>query len=312
MFFNTYLDPESLTVANQNDKNDLLISILRRWSENCFILVFEDDHQREIIKEKISLINDPDDKKKIKVLLSIFEKRNRYNYRIKPNYENQENDLASIIKQISELDLDFLLLEDSSVNGIDTSKLEEFCSILKYEHSVFEDKRQNISNSGYTLIGNEYGYSEFYSLIFRKALQNANTIQIWDRLLGSKWGDNFDYNMKLFIEYIESITKYPESIKLEIHCEQPSGRLGETIIDDLNSYRIGKISNIEIKVYFYNPRKLSHQRFLITDQIAIDIGRGVDLIDKNTGKNRDTSISIKDVVELNKLLQNYDSERLLS
>jgi hypothetical protein len=50
--------------------------------------------------------------------------------------------------------------------------------------------------------------------------------------------------------------------------------------------------------------KLPHQRYLLTDQVALDMGRGYDPIDRS-GKLRDVSVSLLSARELRKLTADY-------
>jgi hypothetical protein len=52
---------------------------------------------------------------------------------------------------------------------------------------------------------------------------------------------------------------------------------------------------MEIQFYQFpsSDNALPHERFILTDQIALSIDRGLDFLDKNTRKNRDVDIGYK-------------------
>jgi hypothetical protein len=50
---------------------------------------------------------------------------------------------------------------------------------------------------------------------------------------------------------------------------------------------------------------MPHQRFILTDQFAIEIDRGLDFLDRATHKNRDVSVNTKSHSETSKLLAAY-------
>ena len=309
MFFYTYFDPESINVAEKHKINSSLINLLRNWVANCIIFTFQDDHLRQTISDNINKVTDPGDQKRIKSLFILLEKRNRFIYEILPDYEGRKTDIQCLAEQIDKLYIDFLLLETETLDDSSINKKIQYSSITKYEHSNFEEMRSKIACFGMDFFGNEFDYKNFYERIFHKAMATANSVQIWDRLIGA-WGDNFKYNLRKFIYWLETITAMQETLQIEVHCEKPEGRLDETIISELESLLKGNIRNIHIT--FYEKRKLPHQRFIVTDQIALDIGRGIDLIDPKTKKNRDTSISLKDLLDLKKLLLKYSDFKISS
>jgi hypothetical protein len=49
---------------------------------------------------------------------------------------------------------------------------------------------------------------------------------------------------------------------------------------------------------------------MITDQVVIDIGRGLDFLDRKTHKNRDLTIGYKSFREVDNLLKSYASAML--
>jgi hypothetical protein len=96
---------------------------------------------------------------------------------------------------------------------------------------------------------------------------------------------------------------------LAFHCGKPKGLTDDHIKTQLSSFRCGRLCRLPIEIHFYqlpNPDKaLPHERFILTDQMALEIGRGMDFLDCNTRKNRDVSIGYKSMAEVDDLLRSY-------
>jgi hypothetical protein len=70
-----------------------------------------------------------------------------------------------------------------------------------------------------------------------------------------------------------------------------------------------------VEAYYYKlPRgdePLPHDRFLITDQIAIAIGRGMDFLDFKTKKNRDGTFGLKNSIQAEGIRHHYGAGRFI-
>ena len=71
-------------------------------------------------------------------------------------------------------------------------------------------------------------------------------------------------------------------------------------------------SNIKIEILFYHREELEnnlpalpHERFIITDQMAINIGRGMDFLNRHTRRNRDILIKSANNDEVINLIKGY-------
>jgi len=76
------------------------------------------------------------------------------------------------------------------------------------------------------------------------------------------------------------------------------------------------LSEALTEVHFYgeglpDPR-LPHQRFILTDQVALNVDRGLDFFDRNTQKCRDTYVNYQKPEEAQRLLDGFAPGRTSS
>ena len=67
------------------------------------------------------------------------------------------------------------------------------------------------------------------------------------------------------------------------------------------------LGGLGAEAVFY--KRLPHERFVLTDQFAFEIGRGMDFLHPG-GRNRDVSIATKNLRQVDKLFASYDHYRL--
>jgi hypothetical protein len=122
----------------------------------------------------------------------------------------------------------------------------------------------------------------------------GESVVIVDGILGRKFGDNFQYTLKLMIQYLESTNAKPSNLVMEIHTEE-----GERV--DFLEQRLSEwCKSIQYKVHRH--RKVDHERYLFTDQFGLQLGIGMDLLDKNTMENRGTDFSYARLSKLKELI----------
>ena len=164
--------------------------------------------------------------------------------------------------------------------------------LFAFVGSPFDQKRSTHAHHGIALRGGEHAPQDFYTLYLAKALRYAGTIEICDQQAGAHYAGNYRHTLQnLFRLYAQDCSSgATKAITLHIgdgarrdHCctEIPS------LCRDLQ---------ILIRVYDGQTAatSLPHERYLLTDQFAFEIGRGLDLFDSSTNRNRDVSISFKD------------------
>jgi hypothetical protein len=312
MIFYIYLDPDVLSAKNiENDfAMQALISALRGFTQNCFIAEFEDYRIQDAIKEQVKGLPDNYDKKIIKKLLGALSKRNRFIYCLIPDYSGNRQDIACAVEQAPGCFFDLLLFSETNKDTETPDGIEK-TTLSTYQSTDFENSRSNLARNGRTFVSGELNEKDFLDWCFGKMLRYSTRIEICDKLFGSKFGDNFKYTVKTFLRWLEQILIDPENCKLIFHCGKPAGHTDHYIKTQLAEFRTGRFENLSIEIQFYqlpdNIRYLPHDRFMITDQVVIDLGRGLDFLDRKTHKNRDLTIGYKSFKEVDNLLKSYSS-----
>lgn len=309
MVFYVYLDPEVIGLAHQQGIFAIqnLLGIIQGFVENCFLAEFEDYRIQPAIKEYVNNIPDCDEKKRLKALFSILKKRNRFIYCLISDQTNQKSDKSLLFEQASDSLIDLILL--SNLDGIpDLPKEITVTDLSNYQTTNFAGERSRIASNGRQFHGGELSEDEFLDQNYKKAFMYAKRFEICDIIFGRGFSDNFDYSTKILFRWLENIHTNPKNFEIVFYCEKPAGNTDQYIKDRLTQYRKGRLANTKIKVFFHsnhNAQCLPHERYFVTDQIAFQIGRGMDFIDRKTKRNRDTSIDLKDLKSIEDIIQHY-------
>jgi len=315
MIFYTYLAPDVLSVKNiENDfAMQALIGILRGFTQNCFIAEFEDYRVQDSIKEQVNNLPDTFDRKIIQKLLKTLSKHNRFIYCLIPDYSGKKDDVSCVVEQAAKCLLDLIILSEAN-KGAEIPKGLEKATLATYQTTDFENLRSTLAINGRTFVSGELDQKDFLDWCFGKMLRYPTRIEVCDKLFGSRFSGNFEYTVKTFLRWFEQIIVEPQSCKLIFHCGKPEGHTDHHIKTQLVNFKTGRLENLPMEIQFYqlpdNSQALPHDRYLITDQIVIDIGRGFDFLDRNTRKNRDLTVGYKSFKEVDNLLKSYASAML--
>jgi len=316
MVFYVYVDPEIITKAKERGQDSLqnLMSILKDFVDNCFLTEFEDYRVQDAIKRNVEKISERfSERKLIKTLFSTLQKRNRFIYCMTPDYKGQKSDIDIVLENATNLLID-LLLVGTLDDEIDCPQGTEITDLSNYQNTQFAETRSEIMRGGRDYVGGELNEIDFLNSNFKKALMYAGRFEICDRIFGKEFRSNFDYSVKILLQWLERIIRDPEKFIITFHCEKPEGHTDAYIQNKLNQYKQGRLANSKIEVIFYETQDgslcLPHDRYFITDQIAFQIGRGMDFLDRDTHKNRDTSIEIKDPLKIEKKIEHYKDNKL--
>ncbi len=313
MIFYVYFDPEVIAAANAGGPYAVqsLISLLRGFVQNCCLMNFDDWRVDEAIRREVESLPADFDRKVITSLLAILKKRNRFVYCLTSNYAANRSDVEEVLQQAASALLDLLLIKQidpmpTATNGI------EIATLATYQHTSFESERSRLANEGSTQAEGALSETDFMDRHFRKALRYAVRIEICDKLF-SKGTANFMHTAKALLHWLENVLADPVGCKLFIHSAKPEGQGDQYIAARLKGFRHGKLSKLPIELQFYelpNPDNvLPHERFILTDQVALEIGRGMDFLDSASGRNRDVSIGYKSPKEVEDLLKSYSAGR---
>jgi hypothetical protein len=316
MFFYIFLQPEifSEAASHGEDATQNLASILSGFLQNCFLAVFEDDRWAPSVKETLMEWPETLTRRRIMSLLVQFKKRKRFLYCITPDYTEEKSDLDCVFGQVASIPLDLVLVIDSERNRL-TPVGVEITTRRAYQNTVFEPNRSAIAIYGKTCTPGDMDELDFLNFHFAKAFKYASEIHICDRICGSfNLSDNFRYTIKYLISWLGNILNDPATCKIVFHLGQPKGFGTDHILQELSSFKKTALPHTEIELHIYNESpatpSLPHQRFIITDQIALNIDRGLDFLDRNTHKCRDTYINCQDPEEAQRLLNGYTLGRL--
>ncbi len=310
MIFYIYLDPGALSVNNiANDfAMQALIGALRGFTQNCCIAEFEDYRVQDAIKEQVNSLPDTFDRKIIKSLLTELSKRNRFIYCLTPDYTGNKDDKTSAVEQAVSCFLDLFLFSEAN-SDIDMPAGIEKATLSTFQVTEFENVRSSLAINGRTFFSGELNEKDFLDQCFKKMLRHPARIEICDKLFGSRFGDNFEYTVKTFLRWLENNLADPQNCKLILHCGKPDGHTDHHIKTQLTGYKTGRLENLPMEIQFYqlpdHGQILPHDRYMITDQIVIDFGRGMDFLDRKTRKNRDLTVGYKNYKEVDNLLRSY-------
>jgi len=221
MFFYVYLDPAVISVAKEAGELGLplLTAILRSFLHNCFIADFNDFRIQIEIKERINDLPEDFDRTTIKKIMGALVKRNRFIACLTPDDLGERPELDLIKEQAISAQLDLLLL--SSLDGTAELGNTEYASLTTYQNTNFENERSSFASEGITLSEGKFEAQAFLDRFLGKGLKYAGSIQIWDKLFGKKYANNYKFTAETLLRWLEHVLAEPEQCKLVFHCAVP-------------------------------------------------------------------------------------------
>jgi len=316
MVFYVYIDPAVIEVAERDGPYALqgLIAALRGFTQNCCVMEFEDWRVQNAIKEKVDALPGTHDRKLLKSLLAVLAKRNRFIYCMTPDYSDEKTDTAAMLEQAATLLIDLALLGVPSAPDIVVPDSVQVAQLCEYQGTGFENERIALVSDGSTTAPGEMDESSFLDTHFGKAFRYAARIDVCDKLFGRKFGDNYKYTAEKLIRWLGTNLNNPAGCKLVFHCEKPAGKTDQFLEGVLRDVRDKHAPGLSVEVQYYqllsgdNP--MPHERFIQTDQIALEVDRGMDFLDAGTAKSRDVFVSYKGLSACAKVLKAYSAGRL--
>ena len=304
-------DEEKHSIVEWKNKFKLekLKTILRGFVDNCCIAVFEDYRTEDKLNELIAQLPNCHEKKEIKTLLVILTKRNRFIYNLEPDYSGKISDIKCLAEQSEKIRLDMIILQQT--NKIKDNKFKtETTSLEEYDNTEFEKERRKLSSYGYNFREKEYPENFFLDVVFGKMIKYVQRIDVIDKLFGTQFSGNFEYSAEKFIEFLSHNLANPKECKeLIFHCRTPAGFKDNHIKEKLSEFKRKALIDVPIKVKFYGPKPtkensvnvnhyMPHHRYVITDQIAISIDRGMDFLIEKEKRNRNTNVKYENSDEI--------------
>ena len=313
MIFYVYIEPQIILDASNKGSLALqsLIGILRNFLQNCFIVGFEDYRTQDAIMAHVNNITDVQSKILIQSLFKKIKKGSRFIYCLIPDYTSRKKDIVCVVEQASSSLLDLLLVADN--RDIEESSAYEIATLETYQFTNFESKRSELVKDGKIWNEGALYQNDFLNENFKKALRFAEKIVICDMILGRKSATaNFMYTILTMSRWLGKVLPDPFNLRtLIVHCEKPPGKGDYYVKDQLEKIKRGRLSNLEIEINFYQKiedrKSLPHDRFILTNQVAFFVGRGMDFLCEKTKTNRDVTINYLNIQELHKFLNYYRS-----
>jgi hypothetical protein len=304
------MSPDVISDANSGGPYAMqaLIGILNGFVQNCFIVEFEDNRMQKKIFSHINEMPASNAKKKIMTLLGELKKRKHFICCLVPDYTIENISISSINDQAEDALLDFLFVGENEISQIGWKVETE--SLSRYLQSIFESKRSSLASNGRILQDSELDQNTFLDEVFKKAFIYTTRIEICDRIFGSNFNDNFKYTFSTLFTWLKKNLIEPDRFeRIIIHCEKPEGYTDEYMKEKLALFKSEKWPNLKIEIRFYLRKEsgpaLPHDRFIITDQMAFNIGRGMDFLNRHTKRNRDISINYSKPEEILDSISKY-------
>lgn len=316
MIFYVYLDPQVIPFAQHEGRYAMqsLIAILREFLQNCCIAEFQDLSVQSSIKAELAELPDDWDRTTLKKVFTLFSKRNLFVCCLTNDWMGEKTDLELVLEQARDSLLQMLLLKETPASAPDGV---EVATLADYQHTDFAHERSRLAAYGVAVSDREMDENEFLDRHLKRALRYATRIEICDKLFGRKYKANYAHTARTLLIWLEQTLAAPADLtRLVFHCGIPDedARSLEDMKREIAACKNGRLSDITIEIQLYamerdDEAELPHQRFIITDQVAIGIDRGMDFLDRKTRRNRDVTLDYKSRNEIERILQSYEAAR---
>lgn len=305
---------------------DKIIGILSEFLDNCIILV---DGKRNLLKEWYRAVHSwpQAQRTKVQTIIKQLERKNRFvsisnisQYLVDCKEPCQY--CLNIAKQYTH---DIVLATGSCFQCFQSSILSNatVVDVSEYSQSLFsETRRESLS---YCLGDSDWDKKTFEEKILIPIFRYAKWLDFYDRMIGdaliegSYVKDRFPKNYRKTIEWILE-TFHREALfrvktrEIKIYCEINLYRLkipscftesqkefarrdalekAKKTINGFKDEMLGRGFSLIIelnKIPSEKALKMVHDRYIRTDQVALQIGRGFDLINKSS-RIRDVTIT---------------------
>lgn len=311
MVFNVYFDPKVIEVAAANPPYGLqaLCAVLRAFLANCLLFDFEDYRGQTEIRRFLEATPDGFDRALAKKLFVVLAKRNRFVCLL--DCMTDRSDLDQALDQAGAFATELCVTEQTPTIAIPPGV--ECAPLARYQTTRFEAERNNAATVGRPFAAGEMAARDFLVLNFANAFRYARRIEICDRFVGERFADNFEHTVRELFRFLEATLHEPGDCEVVFHCGQSARN--QHFCHMLASFRGARTGNMPVTVQCYENAAgacLPHERYLWTDQIAFVIGRGMDFLNRATGKNRDVNIDLKDESEIAQTVAAYAPFRVQS
>lgn len=289
MIFCVFLDPESIRKLSGMGGlgADALIGILRVFLGNCLLAETTDWRTGPELRDAVQGIANQDARMKISALIEAFWRRSRF----APILEAEEADDAVPTSVIALRNRDHACLDAIITEAIPPYPhgKAEVTSAESFHGSHFAGRCQQAAG-GLALAEGIIQPADFFEKHLSKLLLVDGKFEIYDRVAGRDFTDNFHDNLPFWVNFLKQAAN---RLELVIHTE---GRQTQPFQNRLDQLCDG--THVSPKVVRRDDGSLPHERYLKTPAFILNLGRGIDLFDPKTGLNRDIHITFSPRVTL--------------
>lgn len=283
MIFCVFIDPDCLAEAEAEGPiaGGSLIALFQAALQNCFVAETKGSWRvGGDLRAAVEAISDQDLRKKLTELLVALATRNRFEEVIECDEGDLDTPVGDLaVADVENGDLDHLILCSSRI--LDHHKVS---SLATYPVSGFSSARSE-AMEGRTIAPDSLTFEQIFAQRFARLIRLSHKIAIVDYKLGHDFSGNYFENLALWATSLKE-TGRPLEFLLVTECKSPG--IERSIRDRLSEV----FDDCSVNWILKSEGDLPHERFLITPGFAVDIGRGVDLINPRTMKNRDLKIGI--------------------
>ena len=289
MIFCVFLDPESVSKLSSMGGlgADALIGILRVLLSNCLLAETTDWRTGQELREAVRSIANQDVRARVSALLEAFWRRSRFVAILEHKDGDEDMTTAAMaLRNRSHAFLDAIITETP---GPFPAGRAEVTPAESFHGSDFAARCQQ-AGCGLALAEGAIQAADFFTKHLSMLLLVEGKFEIYDRVAGRDYGPNFFHNLPLWVDFLK---QSEHGIELAVHTEGRQIQPIKTHLEELCAD-----TQIKPTVVRHDDDSLPHERFLKTPAFILNLGRGIDLFDPNTGLNRDLHITFSPRVAL--------------
>jgi hypothetical protein len=285
MIFVVALDPESISsCAKQgNIACDHLIGVLLALNQNCLLAEFSGTWRLSgELRNAIKSIEDQGTRKIASSLLESMLDPNRYRFveTITGHEDDFDTPLGELLaNHLHDPELDAIISEQQVSQGS-----IECTSISVFNQSNFARDRSKAACALIFSPGKRTA-DQLLGQAFGRLVKYCDFVEIYDRQMGKTMGGNYYDAIEHWCRFFAAENR---NFELRIHTTRDQARsVKQKFTEQLED------SNVKLKVFAHDEEAQPHERFLRSSCYTFDVGRGVDLFDRE-GNCRDVKIGMSD------------------
>jgi hypothetical protein len=157
--------------------------------------------------------------------------------------------------------------------------------ITEFNRSNFARERSRLASSSLVYAPEEKQAAELLNEVFYRSVKYSEKVEIYDRQMGVSMGGNYHDAIEHWCEFFAS---FDRDFSLHVHTTKNQAastkrKFSEHLRD----------TKVRLSVHAHDEDAQPHDRFLRSCGFTFDIGRGVDLFDRQ-GRCRDIKIGLSD------------------